>query len=122
MKKNSTLLLAVLMGIFTLISCENDNKDSKLSAQKFEPVAVTKTNETKIYMHYMAWFESKESSGNNTWGYHWTMANKNPDNVDANGKREIAAHYYPMIGPYHSGDKNVLENHLLMMKYSGVDG
>ena len=122
MKKNSTLLLVVLMGIFTLISCENDNKDSKLSAQKFEPVAVTKTNETKIYMHYMAWFESKESSENNTWGYHWTMANKNPDNVDANGKREIAAHYYPMIGPYHSGDKNVLENHLLMMKYSGVDG
>jgi len=122
MKKNITLLLVAIMGISTLMGCENDNKDSKLSAQKFEPVAVTKTNETKIYMHYMAWFESKESSGNNTWGYHWTMANKNPDNVDANGKREIAAHYYPMIGPYHSGDKNVLENHLLMMKYSGVDG
>lgn len=110
------------MGIFTLLSCENDNKDSKLAAQTFEPVAVTKTNATKVYMHYMAWFETKESSGNNTWGYHWTMANKNPDNVDANGKREIASHYYPLIGPYHSGDKNVLENHLLMMKYSGVDG
>ena len=122
MKKNTTLFLAGLIGIFTLISCENDNKDSKLSAQKFEPVAITKTNSTKVFMHYMAWFESKESSGNNQWGYHWTMANKNPDNVDANGKREIASHYYPLIGPYHSGDKNVLENHLLMMKYAGVDG
>lgn len=122
MKKNITLLLTVLMGISILTSCENDNKDSKLSSQKFEPVAVNKTNTTKIYMHYMPWFESKESSDNNQWGYHWTMANKNPDNVDANGKREIAAHYYPMIGPYHSGDKNVLENHLLLMKYAGVDG
>lgn len=122
MKKSTTLFLVALMGIFTLISCENDNKDSKLSAQKFEPVAISKTNATKVYMHYMAWFESKESSGNNQWGYHWTMANKNPDNVDANGKREIASHYYPLIGPYHSGDKNVLENHLLMMKYAGVDG
>lgn len=122
MKKNITLLFAALIGITSFISCENDNKDSKLSSQKFEPVAITKTNATKIYMHYMAWFESKESSGNNTWGYHWTMANKNPDNVDANGKREIAAHYYPLIGPYHSGDKSVLENHLLTMKYAGIDG
>lgn len=123
MKKNITLLLARFMGIsILLMSCTNDNKDSKLSAQTFEPVAVTKTNMTKVYMHYMAWFETKESSGNNQWGYHWTMANKNPDNVDANGKREIASHYYPLIGPYHSGDKNAIENHLLMMKYAGVDG
>ncbi len=116
------MILTLLMGIFTLMGCENDNKDSKLSAQEFEPIPVTKTNETKVYMHYMAWFETKESNGNNQWGYHWTMANMNPDNVDANGKRQIAAHYYPLIGPYHSGDKDVLENHLLMMKYAGVDG
>jgi uncharacterized lipoprotein NlpE involved in copper resistance len=122
MKKNSTVVLAALMGFLSLMGCENDNKDSKLSAQTFEPVAVTKTNPKKLYMHYMAWFETKESSPDNQWGYHWKMGNKNPDNVDANGKREIASHYYPLIGPYHSGDKNVIENHLLLMKYAGIDG
>lgn len=70
----------------------------------------------------MPWFETKESSPNHQWGYHWTMANQNPDNIDGNGRRDIASHYYPLIGPYHSGDKEVIENHLLLMKYAGVDG
>ena len=73
-------------------------------------------------MHYMAWFETNESSADHKWGYHWTMANKNPNNVDATGRREIASYYYPLIGPYDSGDKEVIENHVLMMKYAGIDG
>ncbi len=123
MNRYFSLLVAGLLGVLVMISCSNDEKDARLPAQGMPaPVAVQKTNSTKIYMHYMPWFESKESSGNNQWGYHWTMANKNPDNVDANGKREIAAHYYPLIGPYHSGDRDVIENHLLLMKYAGIDG
>ena len=50
------------------------------------------------------------------------MNNQNPNVVDATGKRQIASHYYPMIGPYDSTDPNVLEYHMLLMKYSGVDG
>jgi hypothetical protein len=73
-------------------------------------------------MHYMPWFETKESSGNDQWGYHWKMNNKNPDIIDADGKPQIASRYYPLIGPYHSGDKEVIENHLLMVKYAGIDG
>jgi glycoprotein endo-alpha-1,2-mannosidase len=84
------------------------------------PPKVEKTNPMKIYMHYMPWFQSKPFSG--VWGSHWTMSNKNPELVDANGKREIAAHYYPLIGPYDSKDPAVIEYHLLLMKYSGVDG
>jgi len=123
MKKYTTLLFVSIMIVLVLISCSADEKETiPTETETFDPVAVTKTNKTKIYMHYMSWFETKVSSSNNQWGYHWTMANKNPDNMDANGRREIAAHYYPLIGPYHSGDKDVIENHLLMMKYAGIDG
>ena len=113
----------------SLIGCDSNSDNSPteddqlpFKVEVLDAVAVTKTNNTKVFMHYMPWFETKESSSNNQWGYHWTMNNKNPDNIDANGKREIASHYYPLIGPYHSGDKDVIENHLLLMKYAGIDG
>ena len=103
-------------------SCsKDDSQPAENASEVVAPVAVSKTNSTKIYMHYMPWFETKESSGDGQWGYHWKMANKNPD-IITNGKREIASHYYPLIGPYHSGDKDVIENHLLLMKYAGIDG
>jgi hypothetical protein len=72
-------------------------------------------------MHYMPWFDTPEHNG--YWGWHWTMNNRNPDNIidPQTGKREIAAHYYPLIGPYASKDPDVIEYHLLLMKYSGVD-
>ena len=118
---------ALVFGIgLCLLSCGGDDNTVQIPVvtptETLEPVAVQKTNNTKIYMHYMTWFETNESSGNGQWGYHWTMANKNPNNIDGNGRREIAAHYYPLIGPYHSGNKEVIENHLLLMKYAGVDG
>lgn len=86
-----------------------------------QPVAVTKTNPQKVYMHYMPWFDAPASPGG-SWGYHWRMANKNPNVVDADGRRQIASHYYPKIGPYESSDPHVVEYHLLLMKYAGVDG
>ncbi|WNJ20450.1 glycoside hydrolase family 71/99-like protein [Pontibacter sp. G13] len=85
-----------------------------------EPVAVSKTNSTRLYMHYMPWFHSKEYSG--YWGSHWRMANRNPSEVLSNGQREIAAHYYPLVGPYDSGDPDLVDYHLLLMKYAGIDG
>ncbi|KAA1247942.1 glycoside hydrolase family 71/99-like protein [Aquimarina sp. RZ0] len=81
---------------------------------------VEKTNPKKIYVHYMPWFQSKDFDG--YWGKHWTMANQNPDNIDSNGKREIASYYYPAIGPYSSNDPDLHEYHFLMMKLAGVDG
>jgi len=70
----------------------------------------------------MPWFETRETNGNGQWGIHWTMANRNPDIVDGSGKRQIAAHYYPEIGPYASGRDDVVDYQLLLMKYAGVDG
>jgi Glycosyl hydrolase family 99 len=95
------------------------------SAADAQSLPVAKTNPTKVYMHYMPWFQTPASQGGtdgNSWGIHWTMANQNPNTVDPSGKRQIASHYYPMIGPYDSSDPNVLEYHMLLMKYSGIDG
>lgn len=124
MKRYITSLVFGLMNIVMVAGCSSDDKgsDKPTEPEKITPVAIEKTNSTKIYMHYMSWFETNESSADKKWGYHWTMANKNPNNVGANGRREIASYYYPLIGPYHSGDKNVIENHLLLMKYAGIDG
>ena len=82
---------------------------------------VVKTNTQKVFVHYMAWFEDKTTSGTGTWGQHWTMANQNPD-IITNGRRQIASFFYPMIGPYASSDRDVIDYHLLLMKYAGIDG
>ena len=65
---------------------------------------VAKTNPMKVYMHYMPWFETPATLGGSNWGYHWKFNNQNPNIVDAAGKRQIASHYYPKIGPYASSD------------------
>lgn len=85
------------------------------------PQAVVKTNPMKVYAHYMPWFETPQSN-NGQWGWHWTMNNCTPNQTDANGKRDIASHYYPLIGPYASSDATVLNYHALLMKYTGIDG
>jgi hypothetical protein len=87
-----------------------------------EPASVSKTNPTKVYMHYMPWFETPATLGGTKWGYHWKLNNRDPNIVDVAGKRQIASHYYPKIGPYASRDPDVIEYHLLLMKLSGVDG
>jgi hypothetical protein len=87
-----------------------------------QPAPVQKTNPLKVYMHYMPWFETPATLGGNDWGFHWEFNNRNPNIVDAQGKRQIASHYYPKIGPYASRDPHVIEYHLLLMKYAGVDG
>ena len=73
-----------------------------------------------ILVHYMPWYEAKPVSPN--WGWHWTMNHFDPERADATGRRKIASHYYPLIGPYDSADPHVLEYHALLMKVAGVDG
>jgi hypothetical protein len=104
--------------VITITVEEEVNIIATFRFQTLDPIAVTKTNDTKIYMHYMPWFTSGPYDG--SWSIHWTMDNRNPENI-VNGRREIASHYYPLIGPYSSKDPDVIEYHLLLMKYSGVD-
>lgn len=86
---------------------------------------IPKTNPQPVYVHYMPWFQTPGSlggTGGMQWGWHWKMNTQDPNFSDASGKRQIAANYYPRIGPYDSSDPNVLEYHLLLMKYAGIDG
>ncbi len=77
-----------------------------------------------ILAHYLPWFEgpaNPPAPAGGTWGWHWTMGSVDPS-VETNGRRPIASHFYPAIGPYDSGDPAVLEYHLLLMKLAGIDG
>lgn len=74
----------------------------------------------QIMVHYMPWYAAKPVSGE--WGWHWTMNHFDPDTIAGDGRREIASHYYPLIGPYDSNDPHVLECHVLLMKFAGIDG
>jgi hypothetical protein len=122
MKRHISIWVLFLLLANVFVSCEKEElKTITFKIEKFPPVSVEKSHDQMVFMHYMPWFETKESN-NNSWGIHWTMANQNPDIIDGDGRRQIASHYYPMIGAYHSGDKNVIEYHLLLMKYAGIDG
>ena len=75
-----------------------------------------------LMVHYMPWFVSQLYPPSGYWGWHWTMNHFNPNVLDANGQRQIASWYYPLIGPYDSIDPAVLEYHVLLMSLAGIDG
>ncbi|GAO41428.1 glycoside hydrolase family 71/99-like protein [Flavihumibacter petaseus] len=117
-------LVATAMCVMLLACGKSSGSDPvppDTTVKVFAPVAVGKTVSKKVYAHLMPWFETKTTNGG-VWGIHWTMSNKNPDITDGTGKRQIASHYYPLIGPYASGDTMVIEYQLLLMKLSGIDG
>jgi hypothetical protein len=83
------------------------------------PAVLAATNKP-VLVHYMPWNLAKPYS--TIWGWHWTMNSFNPDTFNGSGQRNIASHYYPLIGPYDSADPVVLEYHVLLMKLGGIDG
>jgi hypothetical protein len=72
-----------------------------------------------LMAHYMPWHQAPPVS--QEWGWHWTMNHFVPTKT-LNGRREIASHYYPLIGPYDNTDLKVLEYHVQLMKLAGIDG
>jgi hypothetical protein len=114
-------LVALFALMVLLAACGGTGGTTAVSIQ-LAPVSVSKSNATAVYMHYMSWFETPHSSANGQWGSHWTMSNQDPNVMDSTGKRQIASKYYPIIGPYSSGDPDVLDYHTLLMKYAGIDG
>lgn len=119
--KNLTICLLIAMACLGCKKSVTPQQDEPGAAAKSLPVAnaISKSTSKKIFMHWMPWFETPDSRG--AWGYHWKMNTQNPD-IITNGKRQIAAYAYPKTGPYASGDPDIIEYQLLLMKYSGVDG
>jgi hypothetical protein len=123
------ILLFIFFASAVIISCKknssapttgNTTPDNPITI--LDPKPVTKTNGQKVYVHYMPWFEDKATSPDGKWGQHWAMANENPDIILSNGRRQIASYFYPLIGPYASSDRDVIDYHTLLMKYAGIDG
>ena len=103
------MLLAALLSVFSPVW---------IAAQDSKAVEKPKTP-PRIVAHYMPWYEAKPYSPH--WGWHWTMGTFDPD--ARNGDRPaIASHYRPIIGPYDSGDPDVIEYHALLIKLAGIDG
>jgi hypothetical protein len=73
-----------------------------------------------LMAHYMPWYQTEAVSG--YWGWHWTMNNYHPDQLNEAGYPQIASRYMPLTGPYDSKDDAVLEYQVLLMKLSGIDG
>ena len=121
---NKINVFVLIVVFFSMASCKKTpaKVDDLFSGNVvvYPPKSITPKSTKRIYVHLMPWFETKETN-QGKWGIHWTMATKNPDVLGANGKRQIASHFYPLIGPYASGDPFVIEYQLLLMKYSGID-
>jgi acetyl esterase/lipase len=102
------ILFRVLAAIAALLGCHS----SALSAADgIQPL---------VLAHYMPWYSTRAVSG--AWGWHWTMNHFDPEHVFWNGKREVASHDQPLIGPYDSGDDHALECQVLLMRFSGLHG
>lgn len=119
---------------------ETEEIDTVQQAVTDAPQPVPKTTSKRVFMHLMPWFDAKDTqhgytrpalsppytptygSGTpyNTFGKHWTMDNCK---AETNGLlNHVCAFDTPLIGPYSSADPFVIEYHLLLMKYAGVDG
>lgn len=117
-------LLLIFISCSEKIGSNIDKEESNVTV--YEPVNVTKKYSVPVYAHYMPWFESPEfaeypNAQKGNWGYHWTMATKNPE-IIVNGRREIASYFYPLIGPYDNGEPDYLEYAVISMKLAGIDG
>ena len=124
-------LACFLFGALFLMSCETSTPeppppppppptDPTFEVIAKDPVAVSKQESTKLLVYYHTWFQTKEVDA--YWGIRWRMNTKDPETILPDGRREIASHYYPAIGPYSSRDTLVLQLQSLWMKYSGIDG
>ncbi len=99
-----------------------NNAPKPVTAAPASATSMTITVPAKRFLmaHYMPWYASKQVSG--SWGWHWTMNHFDPERVSANGQRDGASHYHPLIGFYDSNDPDALQCQVLLMKLAGIDG
>ncbi len=104
------VIWTVTLALVGILLALPDSSNAQASNQMPGPI---------LLAHYMPWFSNKAISGK--WGWHWTMNHFDPD-VSVGGRQEAASKYRPLIGLYDSGDPDVLEYHVLLMKLAGFDG
>lgn len=124
--KKFSLCLYIFFSLFNCTQSSQANPSSQgddTVTTIYAALPVKKSVTKKVFVHLMPWFETKTTNlPIGTWGIHWTMNTQNPDIIDSKGHCQIASHYYPLTGPYASGDTTIIEYQLLLMKLSGIDG
>ena len=79
--------------------------------------------EKAVYAHLCSWFRTKEVSGKwEMWNSDYPQNLSNPDVVNFDGTRQIAANSYPLTDLYDSTDPDILDYQFSLMKLSGIDG
>lgn len=73
----------------------------------------------------MPWFSARRSAPDpkliwRHWKGNYGPAKHDPNNRVPSGLRDIASIYYPLIGPYSSGDPAVIRYHLATAKAAGI--
>jgi len=79
-----------------------------------------------LLAHYMPWFQIEKGPGQTarTWE-HWRWDGPGPHHDPerrAEGLRDIASVYYPLIGPYDSRSRAVIRYHLQTARAAGIQG
>jgi hypothetical protein len=119
--KNKIGIIIGLTLCFGLFSCGDD--EPKALDLSLKPITKT-NNDTKVWAHFMLWYETDKSASDHVWGQHWWDKERaTPYPSFQNGEwQNLYTRYTPLTGPYYSRDKAILEYQLLLMKYSGIDG
>lgn len=130
-KNTNAVIIGLFLSIYCLISC-SEKVTSIESADNFEvtnyePIRLNKSNPINTFVHYKSSYTTIDYD--NYWAFDWILTrwrrdahSMNPGIIRANGKRDIASDFYPLIDVYSSNDPDVIDYHLLLMKYSGFDG
>lgn len=72
----------------------------------------------KVMAFYYTWYGNPGTS--RSW-IHWPEGGHNPDSFDPRGLSRIGATHHPLLGPYDSHDRRVIDLHLQWAEAAGVD-
>lgn len=72
----------------------------------------------RVMAFYYPWYGNPDVTGR--W-FHWSEGGHDPSRSDARGLPDIGATNHPLLGPYDSHDRRVIEQHLAWAGQAGID-
>ncbi|MCL2128703.1 MAG: hypothetical protein FWH38_10655, partial [Treponema sp.] len=112
------LLIGVCCFLFVFAGCPNGGNgdpDNGNGAPQARPL---------LLAHYMPWFRGPsnitEESIASTYGYHWR--NDRAAVTLPGGRADIPFAQYPLTGPYHSSNPDLLDYQVSLFIIAGIDG
>ena len=77
----------------------------------------------KVFAHLCTWFSTKDYSGVwEMWNSDYDNSPHNPETIQFDGRRDIAANAYPLSGLYDSADYHAIRMQFSLMRECGIDG